>query len=402
MSQSKSALLRCKEVGPAVNNVITGAKQGEGLTVGIDLGDRYSQVCVLDAAAEVVEEARIRTTPEALRRKLEAMEACRIAMEAGTHSPWVSRLVESLGHECVVANPAALHRRGRQKNDKIDAEMLARWARSDPKVLHPVTHRSQEMQVDMALLYGRRSLVGARTKLINTARGLVKAYGVRLADCDARNFAQRALDAVPEGLRPAVEPLLRSIDHLSEEIAALDKEVEALAGEKYGHQTGAMIQITGVGPLTSLAFVLVIRDPYRFRRSRQVGAYLGLTRRQDQSGESDPEQHISKAGNKYMRQLLVGSAHYILGPFGPDCELRRWGLCKAAGSKTAKKRAVVAVARKLAVLMHRLWLTGEVYAPLPEDAIPTESAPSRPRRTAARAPRTGSLTGGRAMQPDPA
>jgi transposase len=383
-----------------MKNVSTVDKGKERLTVGVDLGDRYSQVCVLDDAAEVLEEARIRTTPETLRHKFEAMEPSLVALEAGTHSPWVSRLIESLGHECLVANPAALHRKGRQKNDKVDAEKLARWARSDPKLLHPISHRSQDMQADMALLYSRRCLVGARTKLINTARGLVKAYGARLPDCDARGFPKKVKDAVPEPLRPAIEPLLRSIERLSDEIHALDSQVEALAGEKYSRQTGAMRQITGVGALTALAYLLVLRDPYRFRRSRQAGPYLGLTRREDKSGESDPELGISKAGNEYVRQLLVGSAQYILGPFGPDCDLRSWGLRKAQGSKNAKKRAVVAVARKLAVLMHRLWLTGEVYEPLREADAAKASA--GPRGEAACVPRAGSLAGGHAMPPDAA
>jgi transposase len=383
-----------------MKNVSTVDKGQERLTVGIDLGDKYSQVCVLDDAAEVLEEARVRTTPEALRRKFEAMEPSLVALEAGTHSPWVSRLLDSLGHECLVANPAALHRKGRQKNDKVDAKKLARWARSDPEVLSPISHRSQDMQADMALLYARRSLVGARTKLINTARGLVKAYGGRLPACDARSFPGKVQDAVPEPLRAAMEPLLRSIEQLTNEIDALDRQVEALASEKYGRETGATRQITGVGALTALAYVLVVRDPYRFRRSRQVGAYLGLTRREDSSGESVPELGISKAGNEYLRQLLVGCAHYIMGPFGPDCDLRRWGLRKAEGGKNAKKRAVVAVARKLAVLMHRLWLTGEVYEPLRQAGA--EEASASPRGSAACVPRAGSLTGGHAMQPDAA
>ena len=316
-----------------MTNVSTGVKSQERLTVGIDLGDKYSQICVLDDAAEVLEEARIRTTPEVLRRKFEAMEPSLVAFEAGTHSPWVSRLLESLGHECLVANPAALHKKGQKKNDKVDATRLARWARSDPEVLSPISHRSEDMQADTALVYSRRALVEARTKLINTARGLVKAHGARLPACDARSFPNKARDAVPEALRLPIESLLTSIERLSDEIHALDRQVEELADTKYGLQTGAMRQIEGVGALTSLAYVLVIRDPYRFRNSRQVGPYLGLTRRQDMSGESQPELGISKAGNKYLRQLLVGCAHYILGPFGPDCDLRRWGLRQSPGKQ---------------------------------------------------------------------
>lgn len=352
-----------------MNEPNTAAPARAGRTIGLDLGDQYSQFCVLDDTAEVLEEGRIPTTADALRRKFEVMEPCLIALEAGTHSPWVSRLLESLEHECLVANPAALYQKGRKKNDQIDAAKLARWARSDPELLSPITHGGEDMQADIALLYGRRSLVGARTKLINTARGLVKAYGGRLPACDARSFPRRVKDAVPAALLPAIEPLLHSIEVLSEEIHDLDRRVSELADDKYGPATGAMRQIAGVGQLTAVAFVLVIRDPYRFKKSRQVGPYLGLTPREAKSGESDPELGISKAGNEYLRQLLVGCAHYVLGPFGPDCDLRSFGLRKGQGSKRAKKRAVVAVARKLAVLMHRLWLTGEVYVPLLQEEV---------------------------------
>jgi transposase len=334
------------------------------LTVGIDLGDTYSQVCVLDADAEVIEEGRVRTTEAALRRRFAGLESCLTVMEVGTHSPWVSRLLEDLGHECLVANPASLHRRGRKKNDQVDAEKLARWGRSDPAMLEPVQHASADIQADMALIHSRRSLVEARTKLVNRVRGLVKSVGGRLPACDARSFPDKVNACVPEALRVAVEPLLRTVTSLSEEIAALDRQVDELADHKYGRATGAMRQVTGVGALISTTYVLTIRDPRRFPKSRQVGPYLGLTRRQNQSGESDPELGISKAGNEYLRQLLVNAAHYILGPFGPDTGLRRWGLRKAQAGRNAKMRAVVAVARKLAVLMHRLWLTGEVYEPL--------------------------------------
>jgi transposase len=347
-----------------MSNISTIEVSIDRITVGLDLGDKYSQVCLLDDAADVTEEARIPTTAEAFRRKFAGMQPSLVVMEAGTHSPWVSRLLQSLGHTCLVADPAMLSSKARKKNDKVDAQKLARWGRSDPQMLHPITHRSEDMQADMSFLLGRKALVEARTKLINGARGLVKAYGARLPKCDARQFASKVKDFVPQGFAAAVEPLLRMIDRLTAEIENTDQQVERLAEKKYARQTGAMRQISGVGPLISTAFVLVLQSPERFPKSRQVGPYLGLTRREAQSGERDPELRISKAGNKYLRQLLVNGAHYILGPFGPDCDLRRWGLSKAKGGKKAKKRAVVAVARKLAVLMHRLWLTGEVYEPL--------------------------------------
>ena len=126
-----------------------------------------------------------------------------------------------------------------------------------------------------------------------------------------------------------------------------------------------MRQVKGVGPITALAYGLTLENAEHFAKSRAVGPYLGLVPKQEDSGESQPQLGISKAGDTMVRKLLVGSAHYILGPFGPDTDLRGYGLrlCERGG-KNAKKRAAVAVARKLAVLLHRLWVSGEVYEPL--------------------------------------
>jgi transposase len=331
---------------------------------------------VLDAEAEVIDEGRVRMSEAAFRARFEGMEGCQVVMEVGTHSPWVSRLLESLGYECLVANPASLHRKGRNKSDKIDAEKLARWGRSDPQMLEPIQHAGVEIQADMAVVHSRRALVEARTKLINRARGLVKSYGQRLPRSDADYFARKVAASVPSELEPAVTPLLRTIGLLTDQIKELETQIEVLVEGKYGAATAALRQVKGVGSLTALTFILTIREPERFRKSRQVGPYLGLTRKQDQSGEGDWEHSISKAGNVYMRQLLVQCAHHVLER-GPDTDLKRWGLGKAEGGKRAKRRAVVAVARKLAVLLHHLWLSGEDYVPLREevkDSLPVHTA----------------------------
>lgn len=338
-------------------------KQISTVTYGVDLGDEFSQLCVLDSYGEVVEEGRLRTSEAAFRRRFGSIDRGLVVMEAGTHSPWVSRLLQEQGHQCLVANPASLHTRNRKKTDRIDAEKLARWGRTDPHMLEPIQHAGAEVQADMAVVHSRRALVEARTKLINRARGLVKSYGGRLPRCDADSFVTRVAAAVPVELQASVQPLLVSIGLLTQEIKALEEQIRSLVEDKYGEATRPMLQISGVGPITALTYALTIREPGRFLRSRQVGPYLGLTRRQAQSGESDPERSISKAGNSYLRVLLVQSAHYIL-QCGEDSDLRRWGLRKAEGSKRAKKRAVVAVARKLAVLLHHLWQSGETYEPL--------------------------------------
>ena len=341
--------------------------QHYGVTAGIDLGDRYTHVCLLDSEnGEVIEESRIPTSPKAFERRFSSSEPMRIAIETGTHSPWVSRLLEECGHEVLVANARKvrlIYGEGR-KNDKIDAEKLARLARLDPKLLSPIKHRDESSQAHLALLRSRDALVGARTKLVNHIRGAVKSFGARLPKCTAESFHNRVAEHLPQELAPALEPILKIIASLSERIRDYDRQLEGVAEESYP-ETKLLRQVHGVGVLTALTFVLTLEDPSRFAKSREVGAYLGLVPASDQSGGSDPEKHISKHGNKMMRKLLVGSAHYILGPFGEDCDLRRHGERIASrGGKNAKKRAVVAVARKLSVLLHRLWVTAEVYEPL--------------------------------------
>jgi len=207
-------------------------------------------------------------------------------------------------------------------------------------------------------------LVSVRTELINTTRGLVKSMGARLPKCSSPSFPKKVEEALPAEVREALLPLVRLAEELSDCIKDYDQRIEKLGREKYGH-TKLLRQVKGVGPLTSLAYVLTLDNPDRFRKSRDVGPYLGLVPKQEESGDSQPQLGISKTGDVMLRRLLVGSAHYILGPFGPDTDLRRYGLrlCERGG-KNAKKRAAVAVARKLAVLLHRLWVSGEVYEPL--------------------------------------
>jgi transposase len=340
------------------------------LTVGIDLGDRHSTVCGLSAGGEVRFRKTVATAEAAMERLLSSLESARVVMEAGSHSPWLSRLAKRLGHEVIVANPVELYggRRRRKKNDRIDAEDLARRGRLDPSLLFPIEHRSEEAQLELALLQARDILVQVRSKLINHVRGSLKPFGLRLPLCSAESFARQAREGIPAKLLPALLPLLEQIEKQTATIRDYDKAVEEAAAEKYP-ETLSMRQVKGVGALTSLAFALVIDDPSRFPRSRDVGAYVGLAPGLDDSGDWQPQLPVSKAGNAFLRRLLVGSARYILGPFGPDTDLRRWGLALAArGGKNAKKRAAVAVARKLSVLLMRLWVTGEVYEPLREAA----------------------------------
>jgi transposase len=344
-----------------------GSKGRPKITAGLDLGDKYSYLCLIDQeSGEVVEEGRLRTTPEALRRRFGSEQPMRIAIEAGTHSPWVSRVLEECGHEVLVANARKLRLiyANKRKTDEVDAENLARLARLDPKLLYPLKHRGEDSQAHMAIIRSRQALVGARTQLVNHVRGAVKSFGARLPKCPARSFHKRASEHIPEALWPALGPILEQIGSLTERIRDYEGQLEAISKEHYP-ETELLRQVEGVGGLTALTFVLTLEDPYRFERSRSVGAYLGLVPATERSGERDPQRRISKEGDQMLRKLLVGSAHYILGPFGSDSDLRRHGEKIASrGSKNSKKRAAVAVARKLAVLLHRLWVTAEVYDPL--------------------------------------
>jgi transposase len=336
------------------------------LTIGVDLGDRYSHFCVLDASGEIVEDGRVATSPAGLSRRFSSYPPSRMALEVGTHSPWVSRLLEELGHEVLVADARKLRAiyANEMKSDSVDAQMLARIARLDPRLLSPIRHRGRTFQADLAVVRSRDALVRSRTQLVNHVRGTLKAYGVRLRKCSTASFHRQAPGSIPEELQPALEPVVRMTGELTGRIQAYDRALTIIAEQRYPEST-VLRQVAGVGPLTSVSYILTLEDPRRFHRSRTVGAYLGLTPRRDQSGARDPQLRITKSGDRDLRRLLVQAAQYILGPFAPDTALRRWGLALARrGGRQAKRRATVAVARKLAVLLHRLWVTGEVYEPL--------------------------------------
>jgi transposase len=314
------------------------------LTIGLDLGDRSSWYCVLDEAGEVVLEQRLGTTPKAVKEVFGKMPRSRIALETGMHSPWVSRVLSELGHEVIVAHARNVRLIGesRRKDDRFDARTLARLARIDPQLLAPVQHRSAQAQAHL----------------------MTKSYGERLRGCNPRNMNGEKAQGLSPELQAALEPLLVAIESLSERIYEYNQQIEKIATNSYP-QVARLKQVKGVGTLIALTYILTLEDPQRFRKSRDVGCYVGLQPGRRNSGQSEPQLHISKEGDPYLRTLLVQGAHHILGPFGADSDLRRWGLKLAErGGKNGKKRAVIATARKLAVLLHRLWVSGEAYEPL--------------------------------------
>jgi transposase len=341
------------------------------ITIGMDLGDKISRYCVLGGDGEVQWEGSVGTSRKAMAGKFSGIKRCRIAMEVGTHSPWLSRLLSGLGFEVIVANArqVQLISASSRKNDRMDARMLARLGRVDPQLLRPIRHRSEQAQADLMTIRMRAVLVEARTGLVNAARGFSKAMGERLPSCDTDALGVEKLAALPAGLRARLQPLMEEIESLTEQIKKLEANIEQIARIEYP-ETELLRQVSGVGTLIALTFVLTVEDRERFQKSRDVGCYVGLRPRQSESGQSQPQLRITKEGDRYLRTLLVQGAHCILSRRGPDTDLKRWGLKLAArGGKNGKKRAIVAVARKLAVLLHRLWVCGEVYEPLRNSRI---------------------------------
>ena len=336
--------------------------------IGIDLGDKKHAVCVVDKHGTILKEYSIRNQANSLSKLARAYPQALIAMEVGTHSPWISRLFEKEGLSVLVANARKLRAiyTNERKCDELDARMLAKIARLDPELLHPIKHGSEQAQRDQLTIKMRESLVRSRVAIVNAIRGTLKSLGVRLPSPSTCSFAGSVREFLADqpDLLGVVEPSLQALDELSRQIKGYEKTISQNSRIDYP-ETELLQSIPGVGPITALSFVLAVGDPERFQNPRDIGAWLGLVPRRDQSGHTDKQLPISKAGNRHLRSLLVQCAHYMLGAFGPDSDLRRYGLKLAArGGKAAKKKAVVAVARKLAVVMFTLWRTGHAYIPL--------------------------------------
>jgi transposase len=334
-------------------------------TIGIDLGDKMSRYMILNEEGLAVEEGSFRNSVDSIVKHFGKRGRARVAMEVGTQSAWIAREFTKLGHEVIVANARELKwiTSSDDKNDRNDARKLARLARADRSLLTAVEHRTAEQQAELAVIRARDALVRSRTLLVNTARSLAKGFGLRLPASITTTFGARALAGLAEHLRTAMGGLLEQIDALGVKIRDYEERIGEVAARH--PEVERLASVPGVGTLTAATFVLTLGRRERFAHSRDVGSFLGLRPRQRQSGERDPQLGISKSGDKYLRKLLVQCAHHILGHWGKDSALRQWGLSKSDGS-TSKKRAVVAVARKLAVLLHRMWTTGENFKPFPK------------------------------------
>lgn len=334
-------------------------------TMGLDLSDRISTFHVLRGDGETLKEGKVPTERARLEALFRRFRGCRLVIEVGTHSPWISRLGQECGMEVFVANPRCLAEisKSNRKTDRADAKILADTGRISVERLHAISHRTKQAQVDLSIQRARTGLVRARTGLINQVRGVLKSHGYRAKSCSAETFAKHVRCILPPELEPSLGPMLQILNVVNAQILAYEKRLEQL--ERTQAVSEHLQAIPGIGTIGAVTFALTVDDPTRFKKSRQMGAYIGAVPRKQDSGESSPELGITKAGDSELRRLLVLSSQYILGRFGPDCDLRRYGQ-RIAGDgkkKAAKKRAVIAVARKLAVLMHHLWVTGDKYDP---------------------------------------
>ena len=334
--------------------------------IGMDLGDKNHKAVGLAEDGEIVDRSEVLCTPEGVRAHLKSHPGALLVIETGTHCRWISRPGIGLGHEVLVGNARKLRMiwGSSRKNDWHDAEMLARVARTDRKLLAPVRLRSDEDQGLMRLVKSRDLLVRNRTAIVNEIRGFCKAEGVRLPKCSAESFARMEYE-VPACVRAITKPLFAVLRELAKKIALYEKLITGTTQKLYREELELLEPIGGVGPVTAAAFLAAVEDPATFGSARDAGPYFGLAPKQDQSGQTDKQMRISKEGNAVVRRLLVIAANYIMGPFGKDSDLRRHSMRIAErGGKNARKRAKVAVARKLAVVMLAILKNRSVYRPL--------------------------------------
>jgi transposase len=333
--------------------------------IGIDIGDKINTVCVLNNDGEIIQECEVENTGQEMHDFFIEYPNARVAIEACSHSLWLHDLLVRLGCQVFVGNPRKLRiiSSSSRKNDKNDSRLLARLVRSDLDLLYPIVVRDILTQQDMVIIKTRTMLIKTRGDLVRHIRGIIKPFGLKLPkDVTTDNFHDKVKEHLSKELLPILKHTIKSIKDLSIQIKNLDKKIDSLINKKYP-EAMLLQTIDGIGPITALTFILIMGDPKRFEKSRDVGAYFGLVPRQDQSCTIDKSLPITKEGDSCMRSLLVNCSHHILGRYGKDTQIRRHGL-KVMGqdeNKIRKKKAVIAVARKLSVLMHSMLISGEPF-----------------------------------------
>jgi len=335
--------------------------------VGIDVHVKYSQICEISARGRLLSEDRIPTTEAGLRRRFARRDPARILLEAGGSTAWVRRLLQELGHVVVVVHPrqVKLIAQSTLKTDRIDAEILARLSRFDAALLSPVYQRSEAAQLLRTQLGVRSSLVKTRTRLINMVRGTLRAHGHRMGSCTAESFVARfyQIQDLDPDLAAILDPLLETLHEVSQRLRGIDQElVETTRQDELPLR---LQTVPGVGPIVSLAFIAWMDRPERFADSRDVGACLGLRPQVRESGGRTWRGRITREGDREMRRLLVQAAHAALS-CRQESTLKRWA--ESLAERSGRKKATVALARKIAVLLHRLWITGESFRAFPQPA----------------------------------
>ncbi len=328
--------------------------------IGIDVSDRMSKICVMTKVAgtrRIVDETTVATTKDGFREYLERQDRnAPVTFETGIHCRWMAEFIRSMGFKVYVANPAKLKMltESDTKNDRNDARELARYTLADVEMLHPVFLRAEQYQQMIRLLEARRALLGARTKLINEMRGFAKSMGFRIPRRDADYFHLIDRATWPRDLETLCWPMLAVVKTISLKIKAVEKQMHVLADTpEFRESAERLQQIAGVGFFSSVAFIAFLGGNYeRFAKARDVGPYLGLVPRQDASGNIDKQLSITKKGSSLLRSLLAECAQAAMRDHAKMSDLRIKGLRIAErGGKNAKKRAVIAIVRSLAVTM---------------------------------------------------
>ena len=328
---------------------------------GLDVSDKQTHICLVDGAGAVLWRGRCASDPDVIAKtpakhtaKLAAVLS-RAVLETGPLSVFLYHGLQE--RDVAVVCVCARHAKGVlstrvNKTDPNDAEGLAQLSRTGWfKAVHV---KDPESHLERAQLRVRGQLVKSHRDMVNQLRGLLKLFGLRLGQVTTPNKRRERVEALltrMPALRPALSPLMETLAALDEELAKLKKSLEVRAARD--PLTRRLMTAPGVGPHLALVYRCTIEDPGRFARSGDVGAYIGFTPRRYQSGEVDLVGHIPRAGDAMLRHALYEGANAVLGPLKRPCALRTWGL--ALQERKAAKRARVAVARKLAVLLHRLW-----------------------------------------------
>jgi transposase len=330
---------------------------------GLDLGKKSSHFCVVDAKRRVIETGTVRNQVHRLNAVFGELPPMRIVLEASTKAFWIADRLRDLGHTPIVVDPGRTKAIGaaRIKHDKLDARVLAELCAAD--LLVEVDQPSESQRLARMPVVVRDGLIRCRTILINQVRSLLDSEGIELKKCATDAFVDRVADIweeFPDEIARAIEPVLNSIHVLTSEIGSCGEQIaDAISRDE---DAKLLMTAPGVGPIVAACFLMAVRDPSRFESGRQVGAYLGLVPSLYQSGETYRRGRITKHGNKQARWALSVAANVLIGPrIKQHSAIRDWGL--ALAERIGRKKAVTAVARKLASVLWSMWRNGTTFEP---------------------------------------